>query len=63
VFGKISINSRLQVDNGRKMPRRMRCRVILEKKFSAAVSQDAGDTDIRDRAEDADSIKSDRPAQ
>jgi hypothetical protein len=41
VFDKISTDCRLQADNRAEMPRRMRCRVIVEKKFSTALSQDA----------------------
>ena len=40
VLGEISIDCGLQVDE-RNTPRRMRCRVILEKTFSTAFSQEA----------------------
>ena len=41
VFGQMSIDRRLRSTTERKTPRRMRCRVILEKKFSTGLSQDA----------------------
>jgi len=43
VLGEVSIDRSLQVgdSSGRRGGRRMRCRVILEKKFSTALSQEA----------------------
>jgi hypothetical protein len=41
VFGQISIDRRLQVNNRAEDPATDGCRVILEKKFSTPLSQDA----------------------
>jgi hypothetical protein len=41
VFGQISIDRRLQVDNRAEDARGGCCRVILEKKFTTALSLDA----------------------
>jgi hypothetical protein len=41
VLGEISVDSGLRSAIERKKPRRMRCRVVLEEKFTTALSHEA----------------------